>query len=69
MRIGLDQITFHVRRVSSRARSTPARFDPYALATTTTSPLSHPDLKANSGATQICARIKSHTYDDSWYIN
>jgi hypothetical protein len=24
---------------------------------------------ANSGANPMCARIKSHTYDDSWYIN
>jgi hypothetical protein len=31
--------------------------------------LSHPDLRANPGANQMCARIKSHTYDDSWYIN
>jgi hypothetical protein len=23
----------------------------------------------NPGATQMCARIKSHTYDDSWYRN
>jgi hypothetical protein len=26
--------------------------------------LSHPDLCANSDASQICARIKSHTYDE-----
>jgi hypothetical protein len=26
--------------------------------------LSHPDLMANSGASQIRDRIKSHTYDD-----
>jgi hypothetical protein len=31
--------------------------------------LSHPDLRANPGVNLICARIKSHTYDDSWYIN
>jgi hypothetical protein len=31
--------------------------------------MSHPDLKANPDASQICARIKSHTYDDSWYRN
>jgi hypothetical protein len=31
--------------------------------------LSHPDLRANPGASQMCARIKSHTYDDSWYKN
>jgi hypothetical protein len=31
--------------------------------------LSHPNLKANSGVNKMCARIKSHTYDDSWYIN
>jgi hypothetical protein len=24
---------------------------------------------ANPDASQICARIKSHTYDDSWYSN
>jgi hypothetical protein len=23
----------------------------------------------NPGATHMCARIKSHTYDDSWYRN
>jgi hypothetical protein len=23
----------------------------------------------NPGANQMCARIKSHTYDDSWYRN
>jgi hypothetical protein len=27
--------------------------------------VSHPDLRANRGANQMCARIKSHTYDDS----
>ncbi|KAL5660033.1 hypothetical protein ACJX0J_027158, partial [Zea mays] len=27
--------------------------------------LSHSDLRANSGASQMCARIKSHTYDGS----
>jgi hypothetical protein len=31
--------------------------------------VSHLDLKANPGANQMCARIKSHTYDDSWYRN
>jgi hypothetical protein len=31
--------------------------------------LSHLDLRANPGASQMCARIKSHTYDDSWYRN
>jgi hypothetical protein len=31
--------------------------------------VSHPDLRANTGVNQICARIKSHTYDDSWYRN
>ena len=31
--------------------------------------ISHPDLWANPGANQMCARIKSHTYDDSWYRN
>jgi hypothetical protein len=31
--------------------------------------LSHPDLRANPGASQMCARIKSHTYDDSCYRN
>jgi hypothetical protein len=30
---------------------------------------SHPDLRANPCANQMCARIKSHTYDDSWYRN
>jgi hypothetical protein len=31
--------------------------------------LSHSNLGgANPGATHMCARIKSHTYDDSWYI-
>jgi hypothetical protein len=29
--------------------------------------LSHPDLRAKPGVNQMCARIKSHTYDDSWY--
>jgi hypothetical protein len=28
-----------------------------------------PDLRENPGANQMCARIKSHTYDDSWYRN
>jgi hypothetical protein len=27
--------------------------------------MSHPDLRANLDASQMCARIKSHTYDDS----
>jgi hypothetical protein len=31
--------------------------------------LSHLDLRANPGASQMCARIKAHTYDDSWYRN
>jgi hypothetical protein len=31
------------------------------------SPVSHPDLRSNSGVNQMCAKIKSHTYDDSWY--
>jgi hypothetical protein len=31
--------------------------------------MSHPDLRANPGVNQMCARIKSHTYDDSWYRN
>jgi hypothetical protein len=32
--------------------------------------LSHPDLRGqNLDANQMCARIKSHTYDDSWYRN
>jgi hypothetical protein len=31
--------------------------------------LSHLDLKANPDANQMCASIKSHTYDDSWYRN
>jgi hypothetical protein len=31
--------------------------------------MSHPDLRTNLDASQMCARIKSHTYDDSWYIN
>jgi hypothetical protein len=34
-----------------------------------TKPLSHPDLRINPGVSQMCARIKSHTYDDSWYKN
>ena len=29
--------------------------------------LSHPDLRANPGVNQMCARMKSHTYDDSVY--
>jgi hypothetical protein len=29
--------------------------------------LSHIELRATPGASQICARIKSHTYDDSGY--
>jgi hypothetical protein len=29
--------------------------------------VSHLDIRANPGANQMCARIKSHTYDDSWY--
>jgi hypothetical protein len=31
--------------------------------------LSHPDLRANPDMSQMCARIKFHTYDDSWYID
>jgi hypothetical protein len=31
--------------------------------------LSHPDLRTNPDASQICGRIKSHTYDDSDYRN
>jgi hypothetical protein len=31
--------------------------------------VSHPDLRANPGANQIYVKIKSHTYDDSWYRN
>jgi hypothetical protein len=31
--------------------------------------LSHPDLRANPDASEICATIKSHTYDDSSYRN
>jgi hypothetical protein len=31
--------------------------------------LSHPDLRTNPSTNQMCARIKSHTYDDSWYIH
>jgi hypothetical protein len=31
--------------------------------------LSHLDLRANLGVSQMCARIKSHTYNDSWYKN
>jgi hypothetical protein len=27
--------------------------------------VSHPDLRANPSASQICDRTKSHTYDDS----
>jgi hypothetical protein len=30
--------------------------------------VSHPDLRTNLGASQMCDRIKSHTYDESWYI-
>jgi hypothetical protein len=26
--------------------------------------VSHPNLKINPGASQMCARIKSYTYDD-----
>jgi hypothetical protein len=29
--------------------------------------LSHLDLRTNSDASQMCARIKSHTYNDSVY--
>jgi hypothetical protein len=35
LRIASNQIAFRVRRLSSRARSTPARFDPSVLVTTT----------------------------------
>jgi hypothetical protein len=31
--------------------------------------LSHPDLRANPSASKMSARIKFHTYDDSWYRN
>jgi hypothetical protein len=31
--------------------------------------LSHLDLRANLGVSKMCARIKSHTYDCSWFIN
>jgi hypothetical protein len=31
--------------------------------------LSHPDLRAKLGANQMCDRIESHTYDNSWYRN
>jgi hypothetical protein len=31
--------------------------------------VSHLDLWVNPDANQMCDRIKSHTYDDSWYIN
>jgi hypothetical protein len=31
--------------------------------------LSHSDLGGNLGANKMCARIKSHTYDDSLYRN
>jgi hypothetical protein len=31
--------------------------------------LSHPNLRANPGTSQICGWIKSHTYDDSLYRN
>jgi hypothetical protein len=31
--------------------------------------VSHPDLRTNLGVSQMCPRIKSHTYDDSWYRN
>jgi hypothetical protein len=31
--------------------------------------VSHLDLRANLVANQMCARIKSDTYDDSWYRN
>jgi hypothetical protein len=30
---------------------------------------SYLDVMANLSVSQMCARIKSHTYDDSWYIN
>ena len=29
--------------------------------------MSHPDLVANPDASEMCVRIKSHTYDDSVY--
>jgi hypothetical protein len=28
-----------------------------------------PEFKGNPSASQMCDRIKSHTYDDSWYKN
>jgi hypothetical protein len=31
--------------------------------------LTHSGLRANPGANQMCVRIKSHIYDDSWYRN
>jgi hypothetical protein len=31
--------------------------------------LSHLKLRANPGANQMCARIKSNTCDDSWYTH
>jgi hypothetical protein len=34
--------------------------------------MSHPDFrgpKPGREIHQVCARIKSHTYDDSWYKN
>jgi hypothetical protein len=31
--------------------------------------LSHPDLRINPDASQMCVKIKFHTYDDSVYGN
>jgi hypothetical protein len=31
--------------------------------------LLHLDLRVNPDVDQMCTMIKSHTYDDSWYIN
>jgi hypothetical protein len=29
--------------------------------------VSHPDLRTNAYASHMCAKIKYHTYNDSWY--
>jgi hypothetical protein len=48
----------------------PSPFPPRpATVTPWPAPLSHLDLRANPSVNQMCARIKSHTYDDSWYKN
>jgi hypothetical protein len=31
--------------------------------------VSHPDLRAYLSMNQMCAKTKSHTYDDLWYRN